>query len=72
MVSVLLIAFQQAFSKQAGHQIGAFVALVVAMSNVSLLGISSPFWALVFGVVVSLVLEGRLVPPAPETRVEQN
>lgn len=71
MISVLLIAFQQAFAKQRGHQIGAFVALVVAMSNVSLLGISSPFWALVFGVIVSLVLEGRLVAPTPRPQAEK-
>lgn len=57
MISVLLTAFQQAFSRRAGHQTGAFVALVVAMSNMSLFGISAPFWALVFGVLVSLVLE---------------
>ncbi len=64
MISVLLTAFQQAFSRDRGHQIGAFVALVVAMSSTSLFGISAPFWALVFGVVVSLVLEGRLFAAA--------
>lgn len=64
MISVLLTAFQQAFSRERGHQIGAFVALVVAMSSTSLFGISAPFWALVFGVVVSLVLEGRLFAAA--------
>ena len=58
MISVLLLAFQQAFSRQLGHQTGAFVALVVAMSDMTLFGISAPFWALVFGVLVSLVLEG--------------
>lgn len=56
MIGVLLAAFQQAFSKHLGYQIGAFVALVVAMSNMSLLGISAPFWALVFGIVVSLLI----------------
>ena len=35
----------------------AFVALAVAMSNVSLLGISAPFWALVAGVIVSALVE---------------
>ena len=36
--------------RKAGHQIGAFVALIVAMSNVSFLSISAPFWALVAAV----------------------
>ncbi|MDN3516532.1 benzoate/H(+) symporter BenE family transporter [Aquisalimonas lutea] len=57
MISVLLTAFQQGFSKRLDYQIGAFVALVVAMSSFSLFNISSPFWALVFGVVVSLLVE---------------
>lgn len=56
MIGVLLAAFQQAFNKQSGYQIGAFVALVVAMSKLSLLGISSPFWALVAGIAVSAIL----------------
>ena len=57
MISVLVGAFQQAFVRGRAHQIGAFVALVVAMSSFSLFGISSPFWALVFGVGVSLLLD---------------
>tara|TARA_R110002167_G_scaffold204404_1_gene408464 strand:+ start:30851 stop:32104 length:1254 start_codon:yes stop_codon:yes gene_type:complete len=60
MIGVLLAAFQQAFNKASGYQVGAFVALVVAMSKLSLLGISAPFWALVAGVVVSMLLnEGK-------------
>ncbi len=56
MIGVLLSALQQAFHKDTGCQIGAFVALVVAMSKFSLFGISAPFWALVIGVAVSWVL----------------
>ncbi|WP_087718917.1 benzoate/H(+) symporter BenE family transporter [Salinicola salarius] len=56
MIGVLLAAFQQAFTKSVGYQVGAFVALVVAMSKLSLLGISSPFWALVAGILVSELL----------------
>lgn len=59
MISVLVAAFQQGFSKQLDCQIGAFVALVVAMSDFSLFSISSPFWALVFGVITSLLLKER-------------
>lgn len=56
MIGVLLGSLQQAFQKGGTCQIGAFVALAVAMSQFSLLGISSPFWALLFGVAVSMVL----------------
>ncbi|MEP1584321.1 MAG: benzoate/H(+) symporter BenE family transporter, partial [Marinobacter sp.] len=59
MIGVLIAAFQHAFSKAAGHQIGAMVALLVAMSGISLFGISSPFWALVFGILVSLMLSEK-------------
>ncbi|MEX6509060.1 benzoate/H(+) symporter BenE family transporter [Jiella sp. M17.18] len=57
MINVLVMAFQSAFSKAAGYQVGAFVALVVAMSNVSILGISAPFWALLLGALVSTLVE---------------
>jgi len=56
MIGVLIAAFQQAFSKAVGYQIGAMVALLVAMSGISLFGISAPFWALVFGILVSQLL----------------
>ncbi|MDZ5698535.1 benzoate/H(+) symporter BenE family transporter [Chelativorans sp. M5D2P16] len=59
MIGVLLAAFQNAFGKSLGNQTGAFVALAVAMSNVSLLGISAPFWALVAGVAVSFIVERK-------------
>jgi benzoate membrane transport protein len=67
MIGVLLAAFQHAFSRHRGHQIGAFVALVVAMSNISLLGVSSPFWALVCGIAVSLLLGEKTLDPKTET-----
>jgi benzoate membrane transport protein len=62
MISVLLSAFQNAFTRSAGHQTGAFVALIVAMSGFSLFGISAPFWALLAGVVVSALTERRFAP----------
>ena len=64
MINVLVMAFQLAFSKPAGFQIGAFVALVVAMSNISILGISAPFWALFAGAVVSALVEWPVSPEA--------
>nr|WP_255699809.1 benzoate/H(+) symporter BenE family transporter [Jiella avicenniae] len=57
MINVLVMAFQSAFSKSAGYQIGAFVALIVAMSNISILGISAPFWALLAGAAISALVE---------------
>ncbi|HLU04744.1 MAG TPA: hypothetical protein VKZ94_18400, partial [Advenella sp.] len=36
---------------------GAFVAFVVGMSSLNLLSISAPFWALVFGVIASLLAD---------------
>lgn len=56
MISVLLTAFQTAFSKSAGHQTAALVTLAVAMSNVNIIGISAPFWSLLAGVAVSMLL----------------
>lgn len=57
MIGVLLAALQNAFGRSLGNQTGAFVALAVSLSNITLLGISAPFWALVAGVVVSAVVE---------------
>ncbi len=68
MITVLLSAFQAAFDRKAGYQIGAFVALIVAMSNISFFSISAPFWSLLAGALVSLLIEAR--PTAPEHRAE--
>lgn len=68
MIGVLLSAFQSAFDKRAGYQIGAFVALVVAMSNISILSISAPFWALAAGAAVSVLIEK--VPASREIRAD--
>ncbi|MCF6095602.1 benzoate/H(+) symporter BenE family transporter [Thermovorax subterraneus] len=56
MIGVLLSAFEQAFSSRK-FRYGAFFALVVAMSGITLLKISAPFWSLVIGVIVSLIME---------------
>lgn len=49
--SVFEIAFSQKFRK------GALVAFFVAAANISLLNIGAPFWAIVFGVLMSLITE---------------
>ncbi|WP_044895342.1 benzoate/H(+) symporter BenE family transporter [Bacillus alveayuensis] len=56
MISVLVNSLQTAFS-DTKFQVGAFFALVIGMSGVSFFNISSPFWALVGGVIVSLIIE---------------
>lgn len=56
MIGVLINAFQDAFSG-GKFKTGAFFALVIAMSGITLIKISAPFWALVGGVVVSLLFE---------------
>lgn len=65
MIGVLISSLQEAFGAARSHQIGAFTALVVAMSNVNLMGISSPFWALVAGVIVTVIAD-RTGKPAPQ------
>jgi len=37
------------------HQLGAFTAFIVGMSNVNIGGIGAPVWALLFGILVSKV-----------------
>ncbi|MCS7233145.1 MAG: benzoate/H(+) symporter BenE family transporter [Synergistetes bacterium] len=56
MIGVLLNAFEGAFSPKK-FRYGAFFALVIAMSGIVFLKISSPFWALVGGVIASMILE---------------
>jgi benzoate membrane transport protein len=58
MIGVLISAFRGAFGAP-GFQSGALVALVIAMSGVTILNISSPFWALLGGVLVSLTVETK-------------
>lgn len=57
MIGVLLSALQGAFGPKLGNQVGSFVAFVVGMSSLNLLNISAPFWALVFGVLASLLAD---------------
>ncbi|MCG0276757.1 MAG: benzoate/H(+) symporter BenE family transporter [Thermosediminibacteraceae bacterium] len=56
MISVLIRAFERAFAAKK-FKYGAFFALIVAMSGLTLFKISSPFWSLVVGVLVSLIME---------------
>lgn len=58
MIGVLIGALEQAFSSRK-FKIGAFFALIVGMSGITLFKISAPFWALLTGVIVSLIMEPR-------------
>ena len=55
MFDVFGSAFKGAFSGQ--FKSGAVVAFFIAITNLSVLNIGAPFWAIVFGVVTSLVVE---------------
>ncbi|EAX48467.1 benzoate transporter [Thermosinus carboxydivorans Nor1] len=55
MFDVFGSAFKGAFSGQ--FRSGAVVAFFVAITNLSILNIGAPFWAIIFGVLTSLLLE---------------
>lgn len=58
MINVLIGAFRDGF-KSGRYKTGAFFALIVGVSGVSILNIGSAFWALIFGVIVSLICERK-------------
>ena len=55
MLRVLQAAFATAF--QGAFGIGALVAFLVTVSGIAIAGIGAPFWGLVFGALVSRLLE---------------
>lgn len=56
MLGVLLTAFKGAFATD-HFRLGALVALIIGLSGIGPFGISTPFWALLGGLLVSLILE---------------
>lgn len=58
MIGVLISAFNEGFSTKK-FKVGAFFALVIAMSGITIFQISAPFWALVGGVIVSFLVEAQ-------------
>jgi len=56
MFDVFGSAFKGAFGSMQ-FRYGAVVAFFVAITNLSILNIGAPFWAIVFGVVTSLIVE---------------
>ena len=58
MINVLIQSFSDGFGTLK-YKTGAFFALIVGASNMSILGIGSAFWALVVGVVVSVICDSK-------------
>lgn len=58
MMNVLITCLKSGFSS-GKFKYGAFAALCVGLSGISILNIGCAFWALVFGVVVSLICEPK-------------
>lgn len=56
LIGVLTSSFKGAFTTNK-FNLGVFTALIVAMSNIVIFKISSPCWALVAGMLVSLIAE---------------
>lgn len=56
MIGVLISSFEYAFATKK-FRVGAFFALVIAISGVAFFKIASPFWALLGGVIASLIVE---------------
>ena len=58
MIGVLISSFEYAFATKK-FRTGAFFALMIAISGVAFFKIASPFWALIGGVVASLIVEPK-------------
>lgn len=58
MVGVLIGSFRDGFGK-GRFKTGAFTALIVGASGITVLHIGSAFWALLLGVIVSLICEKK-------------
>lgn len=56
LIPILMKALYQAFGT-GNFRYGTFVAFVLAISNISILGIGSAFWAILFGMIISFIFE---------------
>lgn len=57
MIGVLINSFEESWVASGRYQYGTFFALIIGISGISLFDIGAPFWSLIGGVVISLVLE---------------
>jgi len=55
MLRVLQAAFSVAFAER--YTLGALLAFIVTVSDVTILNIGAPFWGLVFGFAASWLLD---------------
>ena len=63
MLPILTAAFSGAFGDGAGgkpNRVAALIAFIVTISDFSILNIAAPFWGLVFGYFVHLLLQRRV------------
>ena len=58
MINVLIGSFRDGFAP-GKFRMGAFAALIIGMSGLTMLKISSPMWALIGGMAVSLIMEAK-------------
>ncbi|WP_252198026.1 benzoate/H(+) symporter BenE family transporter [Clostridium sp. MCC353] len=58
MINILINALKDAFGTGL-YKTGAFAAFIIGMSGITILGIGSAFWALVGGVAVGMLADGR-------------
>lgn len=64
MINILINALKDAFGTGL-YKTGAFAAFIIGMSGITILGIGSAFWALVGGVAVGVLADGK-VAKAPQ------
>lgn len=57
MISVLISSFEQSWVESSKYRYGTFFALIIGISGISFFGIGAPFWSLVGGALISLVVE---------------
>ena len=62
MLGVLINSLKTAFS-DSKFQMGAFFALIIGMSGVSFFNISAPLWAIIGGILVSVLIENEHFSP---------
>ena len=70
MIGVLLDALRDAF-KSGLCRYGAFMAMMIGASGISIFSIGSAFWALVGGVIISLIVERKDFKTLIEAKAQQ-
>lgn len=58
LTPILIKALNQAFGTGA-YQYGAFTSFIVSVSGISIVNIGAPLWAIIVGLLVSLLVENK-------------